>query len=315
MPPETSNPNTRVAIVGVGQVGSAAAYALILGHVANELLLVDIKAELRDAQVRDLADVAYGNNSGIRVRAATYQEVGQCDIVVITAGSKHSRGETTVQHLYHKIAIIRGIVDEARPFRSDTILLIVANPVDLLTSLAQELSGLPKSQVLGSGTYLDSVRIRGLLAERAGVATSSIDAQVVGVHGPSEVVAWSGVTIGGVPIARWFPQNTDTLTDVANECKAKSQTIIRAKGGTPFGIGSVVCSICSSILFDKRDVCCLSHFLSEYKCCISLPVVLGRGGVMKAIDMQLDREEWEDLNETAQELKRTMERLKSDESQ
>ncbi|KNG90459.1 lactate/malate dehydrogenase [Aspergillus nomiae NRRL 13137] len=312
MPSEHSLPQTRVAIVGVGQVGSAAAYALILGRVADELLLVDIKAELRDAQVRDLADVAYGNNSGIRVRAATIQEIGQCDIVVITAGSRYSRGETNVQHLYHKIAIVQGIVNEARPFRSDTILLIVANPVDLLTSLAQELSGLPASQVLGSGTFLDSVRIRGLLAERAGVATSSVDVQVVGVHGNSEVVAWSGVTIGGVPAARWFPDKTSHLAEVANQCKAKSQTIIRAKGGTPFGIGSVVCSICSSILFDRRDVCCISHYLSDYKCCFSLPVVLGREGVIKAIDMHLDQKEWEDLDESAQELKHMVERLKSD---
>ncbi|KAE8325444.1 lactate dehydrogenase/glycoside hydrolase [Aspergillus sergii] len=312
MSSESSNPSTRVAIVGVGQVGSTAAYALILGRVADELLLVDTKAELRDAQVRDLSDVAYGNNSGIHVRAATYQEIGQCDIVVITAGSKYSRGETAVQHMYHKIAIIQGIVNEARPFRADTILLIVANPVDLLTSLAQELSGLPTSQVLGSGTFLDSVRIRGLLAARAGVATSSVNAQIVGVHGNSEVVAWSGVTIGGVPIARWFPHDTTILEDVENECKTKSQTIIRAKGGTPFGIGSVVCSICSSILFDRRDICCISHYQPDYGCCFSLPVVLGRGGMIKTIDMQLDNTELEDLTETARELKGTMERLKSD---
>jgi L-lactate dehydrogenase len=187
-----TKPISRIAIIGVGQVGAAAAYALILGSVANELLLVDIKVDLRDGQVRDLSDVAYSCNSGTRVRAATYHEAGQCDIVVITAGSKYSigkgsdgerliifcpkgasshdySGQNNIQLMFRNIAIVRSAVRAMKPFRSDAILLVVANPVDLLTSLAQELSGLPPSQVLGSGTFLDSVRLRGMLADKAEV--------------------------------------------------------------------------------------------------------------------------------------------------
>ena len=191
-----TKPIFRIAVVGVGQVGAAAAYALILGSIASELLLVDVKVDLRDGQVRDLSDVAYSRNSGMRVRAATHREAGQCDIVVITAGSKYSigkgsnvrklinccpegassydfSGQTIIEHMYRNIATIRSAVKAMKPFRSDTILLVVANPVDLLTSLAQELSGLPTSQVLGSGTFLDSVRLRGLLAAKAGVRTNN----------------------------------------------------------------------------------------------------------------------------------------------
>lgn len=157
---------TRIAIIGVGQVGGAAAYSLVQSSVADELLLVDNKTELRDAQVRDLTDVAYALNSPTRVRAATYHEAGQCDIVVITAGSKLTPGETTVAATYRNIAIVRTAVNAMTPMRPDTILVVVSNPVDLLTSIACQLSGLPRSQVLGSGTFLDSARLRGLLADQ-----------------------------------------------------------------------------------------------------------------------------------------------------
>lgn len=179
---------SRIAIIGVGQVGTAAAYSIILASLATELLIVDVNKDLRDSQVFDLCDVSYCSNSQTTVRAATHQEARESDIVVITAGSKYNRGkkshhmwlieymcdhdgsdgglgETTVQHMYKKISIIRSIVEEMKPFKSDTILLVVANPVDLLTFFAYELSGLPASQVLGSGTFLDSLRVRNLLAQ------------------------------------------------------------------------------------------------------------------------------------------------------
>lgn len=184
-------PISRIAIIGAGQVGTAAAYAIILHSLASELLLVDIKTNLRNGQVNDLSDVSYSCNSKTSVRAATHQEARDSDIVVITAGSNYSTGkkshrrlvgrnlnhmrsnshvgETSTQHNYQKVSIIRSIINEMKPFRSDTILLVVANPVDLLTSLAYDLSDLPASQVLGSGTFLDSVRIRSLLAEKSGV--------------------------------------------------------------------------------------------------------------------------------------------------
>lgn len=182
-------PAFRIAIIGVGQVGTAAAYSIILASLATELLIVDLDRELRDSQIIDLCDVSYCSNSRTTVRAATHQEARESEIVVITAGSKYNRGrkshhmwlidymcerdgsdgslgETTVQHTYKKISIVRSIVEEMKPFRSDTILLVVANPVDLLTFFAYELSGLPASQVLGSGTFLDSFRVRNLLAQK-----------------------------------------------------------------------------------------------------------------------------------------------------
>jgi len=304
-----STPVSRIAIIGVGQVGSSAAYSIMLHSIAGELLLVDTKTVLRDGQVLDLTDVGYSCNSKTKVRAATHQEARESDIVVITAGSKYSRGETSIQHIYQKMSIIESIVKAMKPFRSDTILLIVANPVDLLTSLAYQISGLPKSQVLGSGTFLDSVRIRNLLAEKTMIAANSIDLYVVGVHGDSQVPAWSDATISGVPIDKALPLNGLNYGEISNECKKRSQAIVHAKGSTPLGIGSVVSSICSSILSDKRNVRPISYFQSEWGCCFSLPVVLGRAGIIKKIELPLNRDERTALDESIKELMSTIEMI------
>ncbi|CAG8039322.1 unnamed protein product [Penicillium nalgiovense] len=327
MPFTNTKAVTRIAIIGVGQVGAAAAYALILNSIASELLLVDTKIDLRDGQVRDLSDVSYSCNSGTRVRAATHHEASQCDIVVITAGSRSYRGmgydmrmifsnvssgETSIQHMYRKIAIIESINNAMKPFGSGTILLIVANPVDLLTSFAQEHSGLPASLVLGSGTFLDSVRLRGLLADKAGVSTSSIDLQVLGVHGESQVVAWSNATLCGVSIDKALPSNTFNPNHLANECKQRSQKIIQAKGKISFGIGSAISRICASILFDKRNVYPISHFQPEWGCCFSLPAVLGRNGIIRTVQMSTSSDERADIENSVKILSTTLERIRND---
>ncbi|KAL5355920.1 lactate dehydrogenase/glycoside hydrolase [Aspergillus floccosus] len=302
-------PKPSIAIIGVGQVGGAAAYALILSSVASELILVDIRSGVRDAQVRDLTDAAYACNSGTRVRAGTHHEARECDIVVITAGSRYSMGETSMQHRYRHIAILRGVLEAMRPFKRDAILLVVANPVDLLTSIAHEISGLPSSQVLGSGTFLDSVRLRGLLSEATGVSTNSIDLYVLGVHGPSQVAAWSTATIGGMPVDKVLQPETFDRAQLANQCRHRSESIILAKGATPLGIGSIVTSICASIAGDKRNVRPISCYQPEYGCCFSLPVVLGRNGIERRLAVPIDQEEKDAIRESAEALKQTLDQI------
>lgn len=243
----------------------------------------------------------------MRVRVATHHEAGQCDIVMITAGSRYGFGETSIQHMHRNASAIRNVVKAMTPFRSDAIVLVVSNPVDLLTSIAQELAGLPKFQVFGSGTFLESVRIRGLLAEKAGVAASSIQLFVLGVHGDGQVVAWSSATINGIPLDKVLSPDTSGHQELAKECKERAETIFTTKGATPFGTGSVVASICASILFDKREVRPVSHFQPEFDCCFSLPVVLGRKGIMKTIEMPLGSDENAAIARSAHRLKSTIE--------
>jgi L-lactate dehydrogenase len=189
-----------------------------------------------------------------------------------------------------------------QPLRSDTILLLVANPVDALTYFAQQYAGLPKTQVLGSGTFLDSARLRGILANKAEVAASSIDAYVLGEHGESQFVAWSSASIGGVPLEKVCTNKLDKNA-IAEDTKNKATSIIDNKGVTNYGIGAVAASICKSILFDQRNIRPVSHWQDDLGVCLSLPAVLGRKGVVRTVPMPLSQEEKEKLDASAKTLK------------
>ncbi|OAP58026.1 L-lactate dehydrogenase [Fonsecaea erecta] len=305
----------RIAIVGAGEVGAATAFALLRGSLYSELLLVDVKPEKRDGQVRDLSDACGAEDSTTRVRAGTLREAGECDVVVITAGSKRTRvdllcppgnpGETSIQLVQRNTAILQRIIDSMRPLRPDLVLLVVSHPVDVLTTLAQQLSGLPKSQVIGSGTFVDTVRLRRMLADRFEIAPSSINAYVLGEHGDSQFVAWSHASIDGVPITEAetvaAQGSSFDRAALADECKREGQRIVETKGAIAFGIASVVASLCASILFDRRDVRPVSHFQPdpELGCCVSTPVVLGKGGVVKTLPLPLSADEKAKLAQSA----------------
>ena len=179
---------SRIAVIGAGSVGSTIAYTLLTNPIASEILLVDPQETVRDAQVQDLSDATYHGNTSTLVRAGTHKEAGQCDIVVITAGAKQKQGESRTDLVGRNQAILRSVIDDMKPFGENTILLTIANPVDILVYFTLQYSGLQKHQVIGSGTFLDSARLRGALASKAGVSASSIDAYVLGEHGASQFV-------------------------------------------------------------------------------------------------------------------------------
>jgi len=177
----------RIAIVGAGSVGGAIAQALILRRVVAEILLVDINADLCRAQVNDLADAAHLSNCKI-----TYGDsaaAGQADIIIVSAGAKQKPGETRLGLIEKNVYVLKSVISGMQPIRPNAILLLVSNPVDVLTLFAQRLSGLPWSQVIGSGTLLDSIRLKGMLAKLTKVAESSINAWVIGEHGDSQCVS------------------------------------------------------------------------------------------------------------------------------
>jgi L-lactate dehydrogenase len=157
----------RVAIIGAGSVGSTCAYALLLRRITSEILLVDIDTALLNAQVQDLADAAFLSNT--KILASSFADAGQCDVIVITAGAKQREGETRINLIDRNHKILDSVIGAMKPFRNDAVLLLVSNPVDVLTYFARRMSGLPNSQVIGSGTFLDSVRLRSMLAEQTKV--------------------------------------------------------------------------------------------------------------------------------------------------
>jgi len=301
--------SSKIAIIGVGEVGAAAAYALLLNSVCRELLLVDINIGLRDGQIRDLSDASYFGNTQTNVRSGTYKEAGQCDIIVIAAESKRTIGETSVESSYHDISVLCSIVQAMKPIRSDAILLVVSNPVDVLTSFAQRLSLLPETQVIGCGTFLDTVRLRIMLAHKLGVPPRSIDAYVLGAHGHSQFVAWSTASVIGAHIDEAFPPNTFSRAQLTEQCAHETNHTVGTKPVVEFGIGSIVSSICSSILLDRLDICPISHFVPDLGCCVTLPVVIGRNGIVKRISLPLSSEESAKLKDSAKTLRETVERI------
>jgi L-lactate dehydrogenase len=200
-------------------------------------------------------------------------------------------------------SILESAINDMKPLRSDTVLLLVANPVDALTHFAQSYAELPKTQVIGSGTFLDSARLRGIIAEKAQVAASSIDAYVLGEHGESQFVAWSLATIGGVPLADALGNVKIDRAAIAEDTKNKATNIIENKGVTNYGIGAVAASICRSILSDEGIVRPVSHWQEDLGACLSMPAVLGRQGIVRTLKMPLSQEERSKLDDSANALK------------
>ncbi|KAF1950387.1 l-lactate dehydrogenase-like protein [Byssothecium circinans] len=285
---------TSIAIIGAGDVGSTIAYTLLHDSICTEVIMVDPKTELLEGQVRDLGDATYGGRSGTKVRAGTHRDAANADIIVITAGAKQKEGESRLSLLTRNIHILHSIFTSLHPIAPTTIILLVANPVDILTHFARKLSRLPESQVLGTGTSLDSARLRGELARRACVAASSIDAYVLGEHGESQFIAWSSASIGTTPLHLAMPAGSLTAAakaEIAERTRGAAGAIIKAKGCTNYGIGSVTSSLCKYILFDSHTVRPLSFYQPELGCCLSMPAVLGRKGVVRKMRVELDEEE------------------------
>ncbi|KAI8584896.1 lactate dehydrogenase/glycoside hydrolase [Geranomyces variabilis] len=292
-----------VAIIGGGgSVGATAAYALLLRRVASEIVLVDLDQARCEAQVLDLSDAAFLSDTSIR--AGTSKEAGQCDIVVITAGAKQRPGETRVDLIGRNRAILLSVLESMKPFKKETVLLLVSNPVDILTYFAQTSSGLPIGQVLGSGTFLDSVRLRSDLAKTLGVAETAIHAYVLGEHGDSQFVAWSAASVGNTPLMSFPVIRSMDREAMAKKVMNKAYKIIEAKGATYFGIGAVIAQICESILLDLRHVRPLSHYIPELQVCLSLPAVLGRQGICQTLKPPLTDDEEALLRKSATEMKK-----------
>ncbi|KAF2262545.1 l-lactate dehydrogenase-like protein [Lojkania enalia] len=300
---------TSIAILGCGDVGSTLAYTLILNPVCSEVILVDPKTALLEAQVRDLSDATYRGNTGTRVRAGTHKDAGQADIVVITAGAKQKPGESRLSLLSRNLHILSSIFSAMQPISPHTILLLVANPVDILTYFARKLSGLPESQVIGTGTSLDSARLRGILATKADVSPSSIMAYVLGEHGDSQFIAWSSATIGVTPLSMALPSSTDPTfrAEIASHTRGAAGSIIAAKGCTAYGIGNMAASICKYIMYDQLTVRPLSFYQPELGCCLSMPAIIGRKGITRVMPIELDEREKRELEDCANGLRAVIE--------
>lgn len=277
----------KVAVIGAGSVGAAISYALLLRHNCAELLLVDVDQQRVAGEVADLSDGTFLSNT--RVMAGTPQQAGQCDIIVITAGAKQRDGETRIQLIERNFQILQSVINGMKPLNPNAIIIVVANPCDILAYFAQKMSGLPYNQVFSSGTFLDTSRLRERISEKLRVAKTAVHAYVLGEHGDTQFVAWSSARVGPAYLTD-FPEFRDQayLDRLAASTKNAAYDIIKAKGATYFGIASVVSSLVECIFMNQRHIRPLSTYSPELKCYTSMPVVLGSGGIDRTIPIELN---------------------------
>lgn len=297
--------HSKIAIIGAGCVGSTTAYALLLKKITAEIIVVDIDETRCRGEILDLSDALFFNGTS-QIRSGTAQEAAQADIIVIAAGKSQKPGKTRLELLTANKTTIANIFAAIKPINPHAIVIMVTNPLDPLTALAHTLSGLPKNQLFGTGTLLDTLRLRGIIAEKTNIAVTSINAYVIGEHGDSQVAVWSSADIAGTPIAQFPGINTEELELIAQQAKDKAYEIIACKGSTAFGIAACVAAMCEAIIFNQKIIMPLSTYIPEYDTCLSMPAVLGKNGIERILPIPLDNDEQKKLSDSAQQLRKLL---------
>jgi len=298
---------TKVAVVGAGRVGSTFAYTLAASGLAREIVIVDADAGRAEGEAMDIVH-AVPFHRPVDVRPGTLADTAGAMVTVITAGAAQQPGETRPALFKRNVEALRGILDATVRANPDGLLLLATNPVDALTFAALRFSGLPPGRVIGSGTVLDSSRLRAVLAGRYGVDARNVHAYVLGEHGDSEVVAWSTASLGNMGLREYcdftgMACGPADLEVIAREVRNAAYEIIRRKGATNFAIAASLMRIIEAIVRDESSVLTVSTLVQgEYgirDVCLSLPTVVGRAGAQRVLPVPLAMEEVEALRRSA----------------
>jgi L-lactate dehydrogenase len=309
---------SKIAIIGAGSVGATIAYAAMIRGVARQFALHDINRAKVEAEVLDL-------NHGLQfVPMATLEgsdDIGVCagaDVVVITAGAKQKPGQTRMELAGANVELCRTLVPQLLKVAPDALLLVVTNPVDVVTYVVQKLSGLPARRVFGSGTVLDSSRFRFLLARHLNVAVQNVHGFIAGEHGDSEIPLWSSATVGGIPLMQWSAPGHSRLTEedrtrIFDNVRNAAYQIIRGKGATNYAIGLATVQILEAVLNDEQRVLPVSSRLEGYlgidDVCLSVPSIVNRTGVETVLEVPLSEQEREGLRRSADTIRQAIRTL------
>lgn len=302
---------TRIAVVGTGMVGSSFAYAAMIKGLAAELVLVDASEEREMGEVMDLTHGLIGTETG-NVRGGNFKDCRDVDVIVITAGAAQKPGETRLDLVGKNIKIMKSIIKKMGKLRSDTVVIVVSNPVDILTHIARENLGLPKNQVFGSGTSLDTSRLRYIVSQKMGVNLHNVHGYVMGEHGDSEFVAWSTANVSSMPVKKLL--TAKQMKQIEHETMRAAYEIIQRKRATYYGIGVVITELVDAVLHDTKFITPVSTEPgSAYGIkgmCIGVPAVLGRNGVEKVWKVPISGAELGKLKKSASLLKKVMKEAK-----
>ena len=314
-----TNPRKAV-MVGCGFVGSASVFALMQSGLFSEIVLIDADKDKAEGEAMDISHgVPFARP--MKIYAGDYDDAADAAIIIVSAGAGQKPGETRLDLVHKNVAIFKSIIPEIAKRGFDGILLIVANPVDILTQVALKLSGLPEERVIGSGTVLDSARLKYQLGEHLAVDSRSVHAFIVGEHGDSEVVAWSSANVSGVELSkmcemRGHYQHEENTQEIAAKVKNSAYDIINKKHATYYGIAMSVRRICEVIMRDEKSILPVSHMMhGAYGIegvALSMPAIVGAGGLEADIPIELSGEEALKLKESADALKEIVDSLELD---
>ena len=311
----------KVSIIGAGNVGSAFAFALMIRGIAREIVIIDRDRKKADGECMDLKHgLSFTHPADISSR--DYEGCSGSDIVVITAGAKQKPGQTRIDLAQTNTDIFKDIISEVMKYAKDAIILVVTNPVDILTYVTLKISGLPSNRVIGSGTVLDTSRFRYLISEHSKVDSRDVHAYVIGEHGDTELPVWSNAAIGGMKIEKYCPMcknyhkcdREKELEKLFNEVKNSAYKIIEAKGSTCYAVAMALVKITEVILRDENSVLPVSTLMKDYcgvsDVCLSLPSIINRSGVEQVLRIELSDEEQTQLRHSAETLKGIIKNLK-----
>lgn len=301
----------KAAVIGCGFVGSATAFSLMQSGLFSEIVLIDADTDRAEGEALDISHgVPFSKH--MKIYAGTYDDIVDAAIIIITAGANQKPDETRLDLVHKNVAIFRSIIPEIAKRNCAGILLIVSNPVDILTYTAIKLSGFTENRVIGSGTVLDTARLKYELSEHLSVDSRSIHAFIIGEHGDSEIAAFSSANVSGIALSEFCEMrghyNHEANTrQIAENVKNSAYEIIQKKKATYYGIASAVRRICEVIIRDEKSILPVSSMMhGEYgieDVVLSMPAIVGKYGIETRVPIDLSEEEIEDLKRSAQTLK------------
>lgn len=282
--------NNKVVIIGCGNVGMSYAYALVNQRTyVNKLVLIDLNEEKVEGEVMDLNHCLPYAPSKISINKGTYSDCSDARIVVIAAGANQKPGETRMDLIHKNANIFKNIVDNVMASGFNGIFVVATNPLDVMTYLTYKYSGLPSNKVIGSGTSLDTARLRLIIGKKLCISPKDIQAYVIGEHGDSEFIPWSNANISLQNIKQFFTQ--DELNNIESDVRNAAYEIINRKGATYYGIGMALVRITNAILGNENAIIALSVYDEENDVYIGMPAILNKDGVERRIRLNLTDEE------------------------
>lgn len=310
--------NRKTAIIGCGFVGSATAFCLMQSGLFSEMVLLDVDQKKAEAEALDISHgIPFAGH--MKIYAGNYDDIADAAIIIITAGAGQKPDETRLDLVHKNVEIFKSIIPEISRRNYQGILLIVSNPVDILTYVSIKLSGMPENRVIGSGTVLDTARLKYELGQHLSVDARSIHAFIIGEHGDSEIAAWSCANVSGVALnhfceLRGHFNHDDSMDEIAETVKNSAYEIIAQKRATYYGIAMSVKRICEAIVKNEKSVLPVSGMIhNQYGIdgvVLSMPAVVGQEGIETQIPILLNEEEQEQLQYSANLLKQIAENLK-----